>query len=261
MPLCIKNANCRLYADDTLLGMDITDCGQDALQSNVTQLCDWSTKWGMNFNPSKCMHMEVGRNLPNFKLFMNGVAIPQTSNLKYLGVFIQSDLKWHHHIQSIVNKSNKTLFMMIRCLFNTSFKTKMIAFNTVVRPVLEYASQVWSPHTKALIDQIERIQRRAVRWIFRLEKLDSVSECMEANSVEKLEKRRQDLDLTFLKKIEFGLYDLDLNSYINFNQAYLTRHGAINPHFGTDQYKFSFFNRMLPLVSKIGLDDNFIVSS
>ncbi len=131
----------------------------------------------------------------------------------------------------------------------------MIAFNTVVRPVLEYASQVWSPHTKALIDQIERIQRRAVRWIFRLEKLDSVSDCMEANSVAKLEKRRQDLDLTFLKKIEFGLYDLDLNSYINFNQAYLTRHGTINPHFGTDQYKFSFFNRMLPLVSKIGLDD------
>ena len=63
---------------------------------------------------------EVGRDTPTFKLFMNNIAIPQTSSLKYLGVYIQSDLKWHQHIQSVVNKSNKSLFMMIRCLFNAS---------------------------------------------------------------------------------------------------------------------------------------------
>ena len=38
MPLCIKSANCRLYADDTLLGMDISGGVQDALQFIVTQL-------------------------------------------------------------------------------------------------------------------------------------------------------------------------------------------------------------------------------
>ena len=57
---------------------------------------------------------------------------------------------------------------MIRCLFNATSEIKLIAFNTttttttVVRPVLEYASQVWSPHTKQLIEQLETIQRRAV---------------------------------------------------------------------------------------------------
>ena len=43
--------------------------------------------------------------------------------------------------------------------FNASSKTKMLAFNTVVRPVLKYASQVWSPHTKELQDKLETIQR------------------------------------------------------------------------------------------------------
>ena len=61
----------------------------------VTNLYEWSIKWGMLFNPDKCMHMEVGRDAPAFKLFMNDIAIPQTSSLKYLGVYIQSDLKAH----------------------------------------------------------------------------------------------------------------------------------------------------------------------
>ena len=164
MPLCVLNSDCRLYADDTLLGMDVTKCGQTGIQANVTNLYEWSIKLGMLFIPDKCMHMEVGRDTPTFKLFMNDIAIPQTSSLKYLGVYIQSDLKWHQHIHSVVNKSNKAFFMMIRCLFNATSEIKLIAFNstTVVRPVLEYASQVWSPHTKQLIEQLETIQRRAV---------------------------------------------------------------------------------------------------
>ena len=51
--------------------------------------------------------------------------------------------------------------MIIRCIFNASFEIKLIAFNTMVRPVLEYASQVWSSHTKQLIEQLETIQRRS----------------------------------------------------------------------------------------------------
>jgi len=54
----------------------------------------------------------------------------------------------------------------------------MIAFNTVVRPVLEYASQVWSPYIKTLIDNVETVQRRAVQWSYRLGPVESVSECM-----------------------------------------------------------------------------------
>ncbi|KAF6029098.1 hypothetical protein EB796_012592 [Bugula neritina] len=109
------------------------------------------------------MHMTLGKNLPSFRLFINGVAIPQTCGLKYLGVYIQSDLKWHEHTMNTVKKGSKLLAMIGRCLFSASTETKMITFNTVVRPVLEYASQVWSPYIKTLIDNVETVQRRAVK--------------------------------------------------------------------------------------------------
>jgi len=156
--------------------MDITECGPSKLQESVTALYDWSIKWGMSFNPNKCMNIALGKNLPSFRLFMNGVAIPQTCGLKYLGVYIQSDLKWHEHTINTVKKENKLLAIIGRCLFSASTETKMIAFNTIVRPVLEYTSQVWSPYIKTLIDKVETVQRRAVKWAYRLGPVESVKE-------------------------------------------------------------------------------------
>ena len=72
-------------------------------------------------------------------------------------------------------------------LLNASIKTKLLAFNTVVHPVFEY---VWSPHTKVLVAKLETIHRHAVKWVFKLGRTDSVSECMKLNEIERLDKRR-----------------------------------------------------------------------
>jgi len=68
------------------------------------------------------------------------------------------------------------------------------------------------------------------------------------NNIEQLKERRQHLDLNFLKRIEFGLFEVQLTDYISFNTSYLTRRGTLNPHFGLDQFKFSFNNRMRPIL-------------
>ena len=39
------------------------------------------------------------------------------------------------------------------------------AYKTYVRPILEYASTVWDPHTKELTSQLEMVQRRAARFV------------------------------------------------------------------------------------------------
>lgn len=244
IPLCVNSSSCRLYADDTLLGMDITHSGESSLQNNVNALYEWSLKWGMTFNASKCVHMQLGKDRPSFTLYMNGSAIPQSNSVKYLGVYIQSDLKWHHHTLEITKKSNKALGLITRCLFNASSDTKMISFNTIVRPILEYASPVWSPYNKGLIAKLETVQRRAVKWAYRLATLESITNCMEENSIAQLADRRKELDEKFIKKIEFGLYDVNINDYVSFNNSHFTRHGAINPHYRLDQFKYSFYNRM-----------------
>ena len=38
------------------------------------------------------------------------------------------------------------------------------AYNTLVRPQLEYAAPIWDPYTKEKTLQLEKIKRRAARW-------------------------------------------------------------------------------------------------
>jgi len=189
--------------------------------------------------------MQMGNNFSDFTLTMGGIDIPKTSSRKYLGVITQNYLKWDEHILNISGKANKTLGMVRRCLHGTQcFKTISTVYKTVVQPILEYACQVWSPHTQKLAAILEGIQRRAVRWIFKLQKLDSVNAAMQNHGISQLSERRDALDVLFLRKIEFGLYDIKLNNYVSFNSNYHTRGGTLNPKLTSDQFKYSFFNRI-----------------
>lgn len=46
-------------------------------------------------------------------------------------------------------------------------QVKMVAYGSFVRPHLEYASSLWDPHQKCLIDKFEGVQNYAVRFIFK----------------------------------------------------------------------------------------------
>lgn len=245
MPYCIQNAECRLYADDTLLCMDIGKGASGALQNNVWALGDWAKRWGMMFNPKKCLHLRLGNNIASFDLTLNEVVIPKAKQMKYLGLTFESNIKWNEHIHNIVKKANKILGMIKRCLGTSSnSKTCMTSFNSVVRPILEYASQVWSPHTQSLTQELSMVQRKAVKWAFKLKKLDSVSDTMSNNGIMSLCDRRKELDLAYLGKVEMGMYDVKLQDYICSQSLHNTRYGTINPHFTVNSFKYSFYNRM-----------------
>ena len=40
-----------------------------------------------------------------------------------------------------------------------------MAYNSLVCTQVEYASVVWSPYTKDNMNKIEKVQRRAARWV------------------------------------------------------------------------------------------------
>ena len=87
------------------------------------------------------------------------------SQCKYLGAIIQSDLKWNHHVEEKVTKANQMLAMIRRNLHIASKITRELAYNTFVRPHLEYASVVWSPWQSYLEDTLEKVQHQAARYV------------------------------------------------------------------------------------------------
>ena len=91
--------------------------------------------------------------------------IQQSQPATYLGVKIDQRLKWSEHISSTISKANAANAFLKCNLGGCSSKVKKNCYLSMVRPILEYASIVWSPHTQCDIHKIE-IQRCAVRFIF-----------------------------------------------------------------------------------------------
>ncbi|KAK2188935.1 hypothetical protein NP493_119g04018 [Ridgeia piscesae] len=87
---------------------------------------------------------------------------------KLLGVTISQDLTWNKHVDNIVKKAGKRLYLLYQLKrAGITQKDLVSVYVSVVRPVLEYACPVW--HTNLpqyLSDNIEVIQKRALKCIF-----------------------------------------------------------------------------------------------
>lgn len=89
------------------------------------------------------------------------------SAYKYLGVTITPDLNWNIHICQIVARVNKLEFLH-RNFKHGSLNTRLLLYKTFIRPILDYASNVWDPHTTYDVVDLERVQRIAVRFIYNM---------------------------------------------------------------------------------------------
>ncbi len=81
-----------------------------------------------------------------------------------LGVKIQSNLKWDVHCKQVAAKATNTLNVLMRNLRSTKEVGKK-AYKSLARPQVEYAAPVWSPWLAKDKARIERVQRRAARYV------------------------------------------------------------------------------------------------
>ena len=150
----------------------------------------------------------------------------------------------------LISKANKMLGMMKRtCTNECDLKTLLILYKSLVRSQLEYASQVWSPYTKEKITALERVQRRATKFILKTDL--SYPERLVKLNLLPLEYRREILDLCFFFKCLKGSLDFDVLSYVDFKSPkYNIRNSEatlVKGLFKTNVFKFLFFNRIVDL--------------
>ena len=114
----IKHSSIKLFADDIdciLYKAIQTPEDANKIQEDLCALQDWQQKWLMKLNASKCFVMSVlhpRRSKIVSPYRIQSHVLSSVENYKYLGVTIQSDLKWHKHIQSITCKANQTLGLL-----------------------------------------------------------------------------------------------------------------------------------------------------
>lgn len=160
----------RLSADDCII-YPVINTAQDhiTLQKDLDQINSWCATWQMMLNTTKCKTISFSRKHTHsdFTYHVNNAAISRATTYKYLGINFTSTLSWSTHITSICAKASKTLGHLRRNLRNAPPAMRKLSYFTFVRPQLEFASSIWSPHQSYLINLVESIQNRAARFISR----------------------------------------------------------------------------------------------
>ncbi len=167
LPQTVKS-NVRLFADDCVLYREIKSATDASLlQEDLDSLAVWERKWKMSFNIGKChiMHATRSRKTLNHVYSLHGEPLSTVSQATYLGVELSSDLSWSPHVNKITSKASQTLGFLKRNLHSAKPDTKTAAYNSLVRPTLEYSCSAWDPYTQKDIQKIENVQRRAARFV------------------------------------------------------------------------------------------------
>ena len=184
MPLSVTSSKTRLFADNAIIYKTVKARSDvDILQKDLTSLEKWEKHWLMEFNPSTCHSISFTRlrNPTTHTYSLHQTPLEKWSSAKYLGVTLSAKLSWSEHVTSIVSKANRALGM-IRININVApLQAKSQAYQTLVRPYLEYCSSVWDPHIQTDVNRIEAVQRQAATFCFRRYKRSSSLTLMQAD--------------------------------------------------------------------------------
>ena len=175
IPFHIKGG-CTMYADDVKLFNTIR-CADDAqaLQSDIDSLVLWSHAWKLRLNASKCHIITFTlRTSPILATYMvDGVMLERRTQVRDLGVILDSKLNFACHVDATVLKAKRMLGLLIRSMqlpacprrTKLNYKAMLCAFNAHVRSIMEYGSVVWSGAAVTHLKRLERIQHSFLIWL------------------------------------------------------------------------------------------------
>ena len=104
-------------------------------------------------------------NTDTVKLYIDGSEIEQTKIQKFLGVIINSQLDWKHHINYICTKIAKAIGIINKIKYYIGTKAKRTLYCSLVLPYINYCNAVWASTYYTKLDKVFKLQKRVIRII------------------------------------------------------------------------------------------------
>ena len=162
----------RLFADDTSLTVSGKNLDEILLQINnkLPNIYDWlcANKLTLNLRKTKYLifqpRQKVNCNLLP-PLSLAGQPLEQACSIKYLGIYIDSHLSWHDHIDYVCDKVSKSINIMTKVKRYLGNKSLTSIYYSLIYPYLIYGCLLWGNNYDNPLSQLIRLQNKAVRII------------------------------------------------------------------------------------------------
>ena len=137
--------NCLLYADDLLILSETSQGLQSALNKLNIYCRTWHLK--INLKKTKVMIFSNRRKSENIKYLFGKENISITDKYTYLGINFTSNGSLKEAVSTLCDKAMKGMFSLCSSLYTGITVTPSLplkVFDSTIRPILAYGSEVWS---------------------------------------------------------------------------------------------------------------------
>ena len=241
-----------LFADDIALYRSITSSNDYVqLQCDVDSVVECIDDHHLTLHSGKCCAMLFTRKHVTHRhpLTIKGNQLSYVEHYKYLGLIFCPNLSWSEHINFICNKARKLVGLLYRRFYeHANSQTLLKLYCSFIRPHLEYASVVWSPHLAKDIMAIEKVQRFALRVCLKNWTVDN-DKALQLANLPTMRMRRDRASLCYLYNIVHN--NMDFTSApvdprpVARSTRFSNNHQLQQPYCHTTAYKNSFFPKTI----------------
>jgi hypothetical protein len=214
------NTTLSIFADDTnTFSTRVSHSrAKSNVQSHLNKLQHYYQKWKIRVNVDKSEALIIQRSktkaVSNAKidLEMDGKKIPYKKSVRYLGYYVQPNLKHNEHVNRVLLKAHTGLHKLhsiMKSDSGVSQEVKIKIYVTILRPVLTYAVAIWHNLPKYLIKRLKVFENKCLRMAINFRRSKSNYKYI---STEKLHK------ITRIPRLNMHMFNLASNM---LNKTYL----------------------------------------
>lgn len=266
----IIHCHLNLFADDMLLWISAKDFNEAVRKINneLKRIFDFLNMMKMKLNIAKTKCMFIGGE-SNLTVEIDGSIIEKIDEMKYLGVIVDKKLIFRPNTDFIAKKISKKIAMLRRLKNRLDQDTRLLLFNSIIAPHYDYCSTILFLATYQEIDQLQRLQNRAMRIILNAGSMEHITDMLDRCKLLSVKQRINYNVLKFMFRIKRNLLPQYLTSLFQTTrelQPYLLRN---NDHFrppnyltkhaqNTIEYKGAIeFNKMLDEIDMMCNEERF----
>lgn len=181
----IASSNITLFADDTnfIIAAKTEKSTISSVISTFERALGWFNDNGLKMNVGKTqiINFTRDRNRHEIDITLQGNRIQTVNSVKFLGVYLDSELNWRQHITQLRSKLAKNIYLLRNLSRLSSIETVITAYYGCVYSVLKYGVMFWGYSTDSVI--IFRLQKRCLRAMFNLRKTTSCSDYFQQHKI------------------------------------------------------------------------------
>ena len=167
----IKYCTTRHFADDTNLLIKNKSLKQMKKHVNLDlrNLCKWlkSNKISLNASKTELLVFRHPNKELNYdlKIKIDGKKLLPSNYVKYLGILIDSHLKWNYQTDNLASKLSRAIGMLTKIRHYVSKNTLRSIYYGIFSSTLTYGCQIWGQIQNKYVNRVIKLQDKAIRII------------------------------------------------------------------------------------------------